>query len=124
MLLQKHILLYCNLRSGALERAADLDQPVVAQKTLDFAEDKRDGVGGKARILGKIKVPRGFKHSDGPELDEVLVIRAAAGEAQRERLDQSHIRPQQLVERLIVPALHALEQRDVVVCVVHGDSLM
>src|SRR5699024_4459923 len=100
VLLDKKVFLCRDIGRGALETAADLYNPVVTEKALYFADDKRHGVCGEPHLTRKVKILYRLKHPYRAYLNEVLVLRAPAAEPQRYRADKPHVGFYQLVQRL------------------------
>ena len=86
-------------------RAADLDQPVVAQKAPDLAEDQRHGIGGEHAAAHRVKAADRLEHPDVADLHKVFEFRAASAELHGNALHQPRVPTDQLLGGGIVARL-------------------
>ena len=69
------------MKSLFLEGAAHFDEAVVPKEAAQFSKDERNGVGGKAGLVAKVKAVDGLEQANGADLKQIFGIVAPSAEA-------------------------------------------
>src|SRR5688572_5534124 len=101
-------------RAGAIERHAD-DATLLGERLEDCLPDPPDGVGDELDPLRLVELVCGADQAEVALVDQVRERDALVLILLRDRHDEAEVRPNQLVQRLLIVRADALRQRDLLV---------